>query len=108
MADRQQRRLAEGDPMLSRLDLAYSLNMHMAQGLKTDKAITVMSSHERHLSKQLLFNVAVTRVRAAINMTVQDKDKLPRPHDKHPGTKTTSQAQQDPTEYTGSSGSAPA
>src|SRR3546814_8744515 len=39
-ADRQQLRLAEGDPMLSRLDLAYSLNMHMAQGIKTDKAIT--------------------------------------------------------------------
>src|SRR3546814_12694439 len=29
MADRQQLRLAEGAPMLSRLDLAYSLNMHM-------------------------------------------------------------------------------
>src|SRR3546814_867810 len=39
MADRQQLRLAEGDPMLSRLDLAYSLNMHMAQGIQTDKEI---------------------------------------------------------------------
>ena len=36
--------LAPGDPMLSRLDLAYALNMHMAQGITTDKAITVMDS----------------------------------------------------------------
>jgi hypothetical protein len=39
------------------LDLAYALNMHMAQGITTDKAITVMDSHERNLSNQRLFNV---------------------------------------------------
>src|SRR3546814_18405457 len=76
MADRQQLRLAEGDPMLSRLDLAYSLNMHMAQGITTDKAITVMSSHERHLSNQRLFNVAVTRVRDALTMIRDAQEKL--------------------------------
>lgn len=87
-ADRQQLRLAEGDPMLSRLDLAYSLNMHMAQGITTDKAITVMSSHERHLSNQRLFNVAVTRVRDALTMIVDDKEKLSRQLDMNPGNKT--------------------
>src|SRR3546814_5431079 len=50
-ADRSRLTLDLGDPMLSRLDLAYSLNMHMAQGITTDKAITVMSSHERNLSR---------------------------------------------------------
>lgn len=88
MAGRQQLRLAAGDPMLSRLDLAYSLNMHMAQGITTDKAITVMSSHERHLSNQRLFNVGVTRVRDTLTMIVDDKEKLSRQLDMNPGNKT--------------------
>lgn len=87
-ADRQHLRLVPNDPMLSRLDLAYSLNMHMAQGITTDKAITVMSSHERHLSNQRLFNVGVTRVRDALTMIVDDKGKLSRQLDMNPGNKT--------------------
>lgn len=74
--------------MLSRLDLAYSLNMHMAQGITTDKAITVMSSHERNLSNQRLFNVGVTRVRDELTMVVDDKEKLERQLDLNPGNKT--------------------
>ena len=77
-----------GDPMLSRLDLAYSLNMHMAQGITTDKAITVMSSQERNLSNQRLFNVGVTRVRDELTMVVDDKEKLERQLDNNPGNKT--------------------
>jgi hypothetical protein len=74
--------------MLSRLDLAYSLNMHMAQGITTDKAITVMSSQERNLSNQRLFNVGVTRVRDELTMVVDDKEKLERQLDNNPGNKT--------------------
>ena len=77
-----------GDPMLSRLDLAYSLNMHMAQGITTDRAITVMSSHERNLSNQRLFNVGVTRVRDELTMVVDDREKLERQLDRNPGNKT--------------------
>ena len=77
-----------GDPMLSRLDLAYALNMHMAQGITTDKAITVMDSHERNLSNQRLFNVGVTRVRDDLTMVVDDKEKLERQLDHNPGNKT--------------------
>lgn len=77
-----------GDPMLSRLDLAYSLNMHMAQGITTNKAITVMSSQERNLSNQRLFNVGVTRVRDELTMVVDDKAKLERQLDNNPGNKT--------------------
>jgi len=80
--------LGLGDPMLSRLDLAYSLNMHMAQGITTDKAITVMSSHERNLSNQRMFNVGVTRVRDELTMVVDDKEKLERQLDMNPGNKT--------------------
>lgn len=81
-------KLAPGDPMLSKLDLAYSLNMHMAQGITTDRAITVMSSQERNLSNQRLFNVGVTRVRDHITLVVDDKDKLIRQLDSNPGNKT--------------------
>ena len=77
-----------GDPMLSRLDLAYSLNMHMAQGITTNKAITVMSSQERNLSNQRLFNVGVTRVRDELTMVVDDKAKLEGQLDNNPGNKT--------------------
>ncbi len=82
--------LPVGDAMLSRLDLAYSLNMHMAQGITTDKAITVMSSQERNLSNQRLFNVGVTRVREDLTMIVDDKEKLARQLDHNPGNKTSS------------------
>jgi len=87
-ADKSRHTLDLGDPMLSRLDLAYSLNMHMAQGITTDKAITVMSAQERNLSNQRLFNVGVTRVRDELTMVVDDKEKLARQLDMNPGNKT--------------------
>ncbi|MBI0477036.1 conjugative relaxase [Sphingomonas sp. MA1305] len=87
-AGRERLTLDLGDPMLSRLDLAYSLNMHMAQGITTDRAITVMSSTERHLANQRLFNVGVTRVRDALTMVVDDRAKLERQLDANPGDKT--------------------
>ncbi len=82
--------LDPADPMLSRVDLAYALNMHMAQGITTDKAIGVMSSSERNLSNQRLFNVLVTRVRDALTLVVDNKDKLSRQLDHNPGDKTSS------------------
>jgi hypothetical protein len=60
----------------------------MAQGITTDKAITVMSSHERNLSNQRMFNVGVTRVRDELTMVVDDKEKLERQLDMNPGNKT--------------------
>jgi hypothetical protein len=86
-ADQTKVALKHGDAMLSRIDLAYSLNMHMAQGITTDRAISVMSSHERHLSNQRLFNVGVTRVRDALTIVVDDKDRLSRQLDKATGNK---------------------
>lgn len=87
-ASRERLTLDLGDPMLSRLDLAYALNMHMVQGVTTDKAITVMDSHERNLSNQRLFNVGVTRVRDELVMVVDDREKLERQLDLNPGNKT--------------------
>ena len=82
--------LEPGDPMLSRLSLAYALNMHMAQGITTDKGIGVMLSHETNLSNQRLFNVLVTRVRDAITLVTDNTDKLMRQLDRNPGDKTSS------------------
>ncbi|ALR22862.1 MULTISPECIES: MobF family relaxase [Sphingobium] len=87
-AAKEQVTLERGDPMLSRIDLAYSLNMHMAQGITSDKAITVMLSYEHNLSNQRLFNVGVTRVRDDITMIVDDQQKLERQLDHNPGDKT--------------------
>ena len=87
-AGKERLTLDVGDPMLSRLDLAYSLNTHMAQGITTDKAITAMSSQERNLSNQRLFNVGVTRVRNELTMAVDDKEKLERQLDNNAGIKT--------------------
>src|SRR3546814_16030110 len=89
-AGKEQLTLPMGDPMLSRLDLAYSLNMHMAQGITTDRAICVMSSFERFLSNQRLFTVLVTRVRDGMTLTVADKEKLDRHLAMKPGQQTTS------------------
>jgi conjugative relaxase-like TrwC/TraI family protein len=87
-ANKERQTLDLGDAMLSRLDLASSLNMHMAQGITTDKAITVMSSQERNLSNQRLFNVGVTRVRDELIMVVDNREKLERQLDLNPGNKT--------------------
>src|SRR3546814_17845059 len=45
-AGKEQLTLPMGDPIPSRLDLAYSLNMHMAQGITNDRAIGVMARLE--------------------------------------------------------------
>ena len=44
--------LRSEDPMLARIDLAYALNAHMAQGLTSDKGIAVMDSRTRKLLSQ--------------------------------------------------------
>ena len=47
--------LKRGDAMLKRLDLAYALNAHMAQGLTSDRGIAVMDSRETRLANQQTF-----------------------------------------------------
>lgn len=80
--------LKHGDPMLERLGLAYALNMHMAQGVTTDKAIAVMSGSESNLSNQRLFNVTVTRVRDDLTLHTDNKDRLISAIERNEGNKT--------------------
>ena len=89
-ANNERLTLERGDPMLSRIGLAYALNMHMAQGVTADKGIGVMLSYEHNLSNQRLFNVLVTRVRDALTMIVDDRQKLEWRLNSNPGDKTSS------------------
>lgn len=62
--------------MLKRIDLAYALNAHMAQGLTSDRGIAVMDSRERNLSNQKTFLVTVTRLRDHLTLVVDSSLKL--------------------------------
>jgi hypothetical protein len=79
--------LVHGDKMLSRLGLAYAINMHQAQGMTTDQGIGVMHSAERHLSNQRLTHVMATRVRDDLTIYTNDRDALLRSIEANPGDK---------------------
>lgn len=80
--------LEQGDRMLSRLGLAYAVNMHQAQGMTSDRAIGVMHSSERQLSSQRLTHVMATRVRDDIAIYTNDRSQLLRVIEANPGDKT--------------------
>jgi conjugative relaxase-like TrwC/TraI family protein len=80
--------LERSDPMLRRLDLAYALNAHMAQGLTSDRGIAVMDSRERNLANQQTFLVTVTRLRDHLTLVVDSADKLGRAVAQNTGEKT--------------------
>ena len=77
-----------GDPMLKRLDLAYALNAHMAQGLTSDRGIAVMDSRERNLSNKQTFLVTITRLRDEMTLVVDQADPLQRAVGRNEGSKT--------------------
>ena len=77
-----------GDPMLKRLDLAYALNAHMAQGLTSDRGIAVMDSRERNLSNKQTFLVTITRLRDEMTLVVDRADPLRRAVTRNEGEKT--------------------
>ncbi|KPL67256.1 TrwC protein [Erythrobacter sp. SG61-1L] len=80
-------RLGPGDPMLERLDLAYALNAHMAQGLTSDRGIAVMDSRERNLANQQTFLVTITRLRDGLTLFVDNAGKLEASVERNPGMK---------------------
>lgn len=80
--------LKADDPMLARIDLAYALNAHMAQGLTSDKGIAVMDSRERKLLSARNFLVTITRLRDDLTLIVDNRDKLELGIGRNPGDKT--------------------
>ena len=73
-----EQQLKPNDPMLKRIDLAYALNAHMAQGLTADKGIAVLDSRERRLLSQRNFLVTITRLRVELTLIVDSRDKVGR------------------------------
>ena len=80
--------LPKGDPMLNRLDLAYALNAHMAQGLTSEYGIAVMETRDTKLVNQQTFLVTVTRLRAGLTLIVDRADQLARQLARNPGGKS--------------------
>ncbi len=79
--------LGKDDPMLKRLDLAYALNAHMAQGLTSDRGIAVMDSREHNLSNQQTFLVTITRLRDALTLYVNNASRLEAAVERNTGMK---------------------
>lgn len=79
--------LGRGDPMLKRLDLAYALNAHMAQGLTSDRGIAAMDSRERNLANQQTFLVTITRLRDGLTLYVNNAVRLETAIESNPGMK---------------------
>lgn len=80
--------LSKDDPMLKRLDLAYALNAHMAQGLTSDRGIAVMDSRERNLSNQQTFLVTITRLRDGLTLYVNNASRLEAAVERNTGMKS--------------------
>ena len=74
--------------MLQRLDLAYALNAHMAQGLTSDRGIAVMETCDTKLVNQQTFLVTVTRLRDSLTLVVDNAVRLERQLARNAGGKT--------------------
>jgi len=72
LADGTVHQLEAGDRMLERLDLAYAINVHVAQGVTTDHGILALRSTERKLLSERSFLVALTRVADRVALIVDD------------------------------------
>lgn len=88
LADGTVHQLAPEDRMLERLDLAYALNVHIAQGVTTDHGIVMISANPRPLASQSSFLVAVTRIADRATLIVDSGRDLERAVQRNPGEKT--------------------
>lgn len=84
----EERILANGDPMLTRMDLAYAINTHMAQGITNETVFSVMGSRETNLSNARSFLVNHTRQQLDVRLFTDDKDRLVRQLEGNHGDKT--------------------
>jgi len=55
----------------STLDLAYAINVHIAQGMTADNGIILMSEKEKMLNSTQSFLVAVTRIADSATLVVE-------------------------------------
>ncbi|MCW2393531.1 MobF family relaxase [Sphingobium sp. B11D3A] len=76
LASGEDRVLMNGDPMLKRIDLAYAINTHMAQGITNHTVFAVMGAAERNLSNARAFLVNMTRQQYDVRLFTDNKSKL--------------------------------
>ena len=88
LSDGELRELKSGDPMLKRMDLAYAINTHMAQGITNETVFSVMGARETNLSNARAFLVNHTRQQLDVRLFTDDKDKLVRQLESNRGDKT--------------------
>lgn len=88
LADGTLHQLNSGDRMLEQLDLAYAINVHVAQGVTTDHGILALRSTERKLLSERSFLVALTRVADKVALIVDDGRKVERGVLRNRGDKT--------------------
>ncbi len=80
--------LPRQDPMIERLDLAYAINVHVAQGMTVKYGIIMMSAYEKMLNSAQAFLVAVTRIAENATLVVDDVSRVERQVQHNPGGKT--------------------
>lgn len=73
------------DPMRERLGHGAVMNMHRAQGITVDRAITVMDSKDRLLNSQSLYYVLQTRAREDMVLYTNDRTALVEAIESHGG-----------------------
>ena len=83
--------LARDDKMLERLDLAYAINVHLAQGMTAQKGIIVMGAQEGKLNNTRAFLVAVTRIVDHATLVVDNATAVARAVARNPGDKNAAQ-----------------
>jgi conjugative relaxase-like TrwC/TraI family protein len=80
--------LPRGDPMLERLDLAYAINVHVAQGMTAKDGIIMMSERERMLNTSASFLVAVTRIAENATLVTDNPSRVERQVESRTGEKS--------------------
>jgi conjugative relaxase-like TrwC/TraI family protein len=80
--------LPRHDPILERLDLAYAINVHVAQGMTATDGIIMMSAHEKQLNSAQAFLVAVTRIAENATLVTDDARRVEQQVEHNPGGKT--------------------
>jgi hypothetical protein len=76
------------DPMREKLDLAYAVNVHIAQGMTATNGIILMSEREKLLNTSRAFLVAVTRIAEHATLVVDNVQSLERDIMRREGEKT--------------------
>ena len=80
--------LGSNDPMREKLDLAYAVNVHIAQGMTAANGIILMSEREKLLNTSRAFLVAATRIAERATLVVDNVKGLERDIMRREGEKT--------------------